>query len=109
MERTEPNSSVVSSDRARDNGHNVQHRSVPLKIFPVRVTEHWCRLLREVVEFSFLEIFKTSQGNWLWVTVLEQERLHQMDFRGPCPPQIFYDSLISLMSEEKENEKDAVG
>lgn len=107
--RTEPNSSVVSSDRARDNGHNLQHRSVPLKIFPVRVTKHWCRLLREVVESPSLEIFKTSQCNWRWVAVLARERLHQMDFRGPFPSQIFYDSLISLIPEEKESGKDAEG
>lgn len=109
--RTEPNSSVVSSDRARGNGHNLQHRRVSLKIrkhfFTVTLIEHWHRFLREAVESPSLEKFKTPLGNWLWVAVLEQKRLHQMAFRGPFPPQIFCDSLILLMPEEKENEKDA--
>lgn len=46
---------------------------------------------------------KIPLGNWLLVAVLEQERLHQMAFRGPFPHQIFCDSLKSLMPEEKEN------
>lgn len=38
--------------------------------FIVRVTEHWQRLPREVVESPFLEIFETHldmvPGTWLW-------------------------------------------
>jgi len=51
---------VVPSDRTRGNRHELKHRGFPLSIrkqfFTVRVTEHW--LLREVVEFRTLEIFK---------------------------------------------------
>ncbi|KAK4828744.1 hypothetical protein QYF61_000735 [Mycteria americana] len=43
---------LVPSDRTRGDGHKVKHRRFPLSIrkhfFPVRVTEHWHRLLREV-------------------------------------------------------------
>jgi len=55
--------SVVPRDRTRANGHELKHGKFCLNMrknfFPLRVTEHWNRLPREVVESASLEIFKT--------------------------------------------------
>jgi len=54
--------SVVPSDRTRGNRHELKHRNFRLNMrknfFPLRATEHWNRLPRDIVE-SPLEIFKT--------------------------------------------------
>ena len=54
--------SVVPSGRTRGNGHRLKHRRFPLNIrkhfFTVRVSEHWHRLPREVVESPSMEICK---------------------------------------------------
>ena len=60
--------SVVCSSRTKSNGLKLEHRKSHTnmrKNFTVRVTEHWNRLPREVVESSPLEICKIHLHSYL--------------------------------------------
>ena len=60
---------VVCSDRTRNNSLKFEHRkfhtNMQKNLFMIRVTEHWNRLPREVVESLSMEIFKTHLDTYL--------------------------------------------
>jgi len=61
--------SVMHSNRTRGNSYKLKHRKfradMHRSFFTVRVTEHWNRLPREVVQLPSLETFKTRLDTYL--------------------------------------------
>ena len=60
--------SVVCSDKTRSSGLKLEHRKFHTSMqdfFTGKVTEHWNRLPREVVECPSMEIFKTHLDPYL--------------------------------------------
>ena len=63
-----PDSSVVHGNRTRGSGHKLKHRKFRTNVhknLTVRVTEHWNRLPRGVVESPSLEMLKTCLDTYL--------------------------------------------
>jgi len=60
---------VVHSDKTKSNRHKLEHRkfhtNMRKNLFTVRVTGHWYRLPREVVESPFLKILRTCLDSFL--------------------------------------------
>jgi len=94
--------SVLPSDRTRGNGHKLKHTKFHFNtrkhFFTERVTKHWRRFPREVVNSPSLEIFKSRPDmvlrNWLEVALSEQGGLGQVTSRGPFQPKPFCETLI---------------
>ena len=60
--------SELCSDRTRSTGLKLEHSMLHTNmqnLFRVRVTEHWNRLPREVMESSSLEVLKTHLDTFL--------------------------------------------
>ena len=61
--------SMVCSGRRRSNGQQLEHRKFHTDLwknfFTIKVTKHWHRLPRKVMEFPSMEIFKTHLDTYL--------------------------------------------
>jgi len=97
---------VVPSNRVRRNRQKLKHRKFYLNMrknfLTLRLTEHWNRFSREVVDSPSLEMLRTCLNmvlcNLFWVTLLWQGGLDQTIPRSPFQHLSFYDSVIILLS-----------
>ena len=103
---------VVCSNRTRSNGLKLVHRklytNMQKNFFRVRVTEHWNRLPREVVESSPVEICKIHLHSYLCDllqgTCFSREiGLHDLQRSFPTPATLRFceENLKGLRSEEE--------
>ena len=103
---------LFNGDRTRGSGHKLKHRKFPLNVrklfLAVRMTKHWHRLHREVMESSSLEIFKTQLETVLgpscrWPSLSRQ--VEPENFQRSLPTSTilgFWDSVTARVREYED-------